>query len=274
MEVIQQAAIWYITNEGDDYQPSAHDTFSVASSNGATGVSLGSKYDIDEVDNPISKLYEYLITEAQKQGSYEYKAIQTASPVELDKTRATVTLNGSNYLIGPYKLTETRSNYTLTGKVLNGTNEIQNVSLVGADKQTELTGNTTTEKIKSNIGKDFYISLPSNTSVTNVKLQINTESEVTTQIYWSTPSSQVATSQPVVVVSKVNVPAEVTDTQEITKPVFDLALRKFITQVNGVNVKVSREPKITQESLRNLATGSSSALDNGTTAVKTHTKML
>ncbi len=272
LEVIQQAAIWYITNEGDDYQPSAHDTFAVASSNGATGVSLGSKYDIDEVDNPISKLYEYLITEAKKQGSYEYKAIQTASPVELDKTRATVTLSGSNYLIGPYKLTETRSNYTLTGKVLNGTNEIQDVSLVGADKQTELTGNTTTDKIKSNIGKDFYISLPSNTSVTNVKLQINTESEVTTQIYWSTPSSQVATSQPVVVVSKVNVPAEVTDTQEITKPVFDLALRKFITQVNGVNVKVSREPKITQESLRNLATGSSSALDNGTTAVKTHTK--
>ena len=45
------------------------------------------------------------------------------------------------------------------------------------------------------------------------------------------------------------------------KKVFDLALRKFITKVNGVNVQTSREPEV-----------GAFTLDNGTTLGKTHTK--
>ena len=59
---------------------------------------------------------------------------------------------------------------------------------------------------------------------------------------------------------------------------FDLALRKYITKVtkqNGtvklLNGEESREPEITQAELERLISGTSS-LDNGTTAVKTHTK--
>ena len=57
------------------------------------------------------------------------------------------------------------------------------------------------------------------------------------------------------------------------KPVeFDLALRKFITKVNGSNVEVSREPVITQENLRALANGDTQNTFDGTTTFKKHTK--
>ena len=57
------------------------------------------------------------------------------------------------------------------------------------------------------------------------------------------------------------------------KPVeFDLALRKFITKVNGSNVEVSREPVITQENLRALANGDTQNTFDGTTTFKRHTK--
>ena len=54
---------------------------------------------------------------------------------------------------------------------------------------------------------------------------------------------------------------------------FDLALRKFITHVNGSEVKESREPVITQDDLRALATeDATKTFDNGTTSYKRHTK--
>ncbi len=58
------------------------------------------------------------------------------------------------------------------------------------------------------------------------------------------------------------------------KPVkFDLALRKFITKVNGSEVKESREPVITQDDLKALEMeDASKTFDNGTTSYKRHTK--
>ena len=53
---------------------------------------------------------------------------------------------------------------------------------------------------------------------------------------------------------------------------FDLALRKFITKVNGSNVTESREPVITQENLRALANGDTQNTFDGTTTFKRHTK--
>ena len=54
---------------------------------------------------------------------------------------------------------------------------------------------------------------------------------------------------------------------------FDLALRKFITKVNGSNVAVSREPSITAADLTALKNeDASKTFDNGTTSYKRHTK--
>ena len=55
------------------------------------------------------------------------------------------------------------------------------------------------------------------------------------------------------------------DTKEIAKPNFDLAIRQFVTSVNGENVEESREPKMTNEEINKLVLGEAS-LDGGTTA--------
>ena len=58
-------------------------------------------------------------------------------------------------------------------------------------------------------------------------------------------------------------------------PEFDLTLRQYISSIidsRGISKKFeSREPQITQENLRRLAT-KTAELNNGTTALKTHSK--
>ena len=60
-------------------------------------------------------------------------------------------------------------------------------------------------------------------------------------------------------------------TIENKKQPFDLALRKYITQINGEEVKISREPEIGEEEKTKLEKGEAS-FDEGTTAEKNHTK--
>ena len=276
IEVIQQAAIWYITNAGDDYQPSKNNTFRVADIEGGVSKDFYAKFGFEDmVDDPATKVYDYLINGAAAQENYQYQAINSQNLITFNKSNATVALSNGNYLVGPYNLTRATSDVNLTAKVLNGNNEeIQNVKIVKIQngQQVEITGNNTTEKVISALGTDFYIQLPANTSVTQVKLEVSGNKEVTTQNYWSTPENRITSSQPVVIIEKNNITASEEDTKNIVKPNFDLALRKFITQIAGKTVSPSREPQITQENLRALATGSSSALDNGTTAQKVHPK--
>ena len=273
LEVIQQAAIWYITNADDTYQPSDLATFNVSTNNGSVSTSLGSKYDLDEVDSPITKIYQYLIERAEQNGDYQYQSTSTSSSMTFEKNKATVTFKDGDVLVGPYKLTaENINNYSsFNAKVLNGQLQVDTAKIVKNDGS-EFNGNTTTDKIKNAIGQEFYIQFPSNTSVSQVKIQISAEREEKTLTYWSASSNQVSTTQPVVIIQNNNIPTNFEDTKNITKPNFDLALRKYVTQLNGNDVTPSREPQTTNQNLQALATGNTSALDNGTTAKKTHLK--
>ncbi len=273
LEVIQQTAIWYITNSGDEYEPNKNDTFHVSDDNGRTSTSLGDKYEVDETDSPISKIYEYLIKGAELNSDYQYESISSSNSINLEKDKATIIFDGGDVFVGPYKLTAENINQyaSFDAKVLNGQSEIDTAKIVDSNR-TEFGGSTTTEKIKNAIGQEFYIQFPSNTSVSQVKIRISAEKEEKTLTYWSASSNQVSTTQPVVIIEKNNVVINFEDTKNITKPNFDLALRKFITQINGKDVTPSREPQITNQNLQALATGDASALDNGTTAKKPHVK--
>ena len=277
IEVIQQAAIWYFTNSSGQYHPDYDANFMWASSNGGTGRSLTDYSDDgDIVDDPVMILYQYLIDgaiEAVRNG-YTYSTNSTSSPITFDKSSAKVELNGSNFLIGPYKVSATSSTaYTLTAKVTDGSSEISNVTLVGANKTTALSGSNTTEKIKSNLGNNFYISLPANTDISKVTINISTSYNSKSLTYWSTPANVVNSNQPVVIIDTSNKTATASDTQTITKPEFDLALRKFITSINGKAPTTSRVPTYTSEQLTALANGTTSSThDNGKTLIKTHTK--
>ena len=269
LESIQQIAIWYFTNPDGPYHNNSEETVEIA----VNGVNLSDKYHLDLVDNEIDQVYSYLVKgaiEAVKNGyTYENSGIGT-SPINFIKDSATVNISGSDYIVGPYKIEEkTSAEYNLSATITNGINNIENAKILNANKE-EVLGNTLADKIKQTVGKNFYISIPMSSNITQVKLSIGAESYTTSQTMWTTGQASLTNNQPVVIVSREKQKYEDESIVKIKNPEFDLALRKFITQINGKNVE-TREPAVSQEDLKALATGNAK-FDNGTTVTKNHKK--
>ena len=272
LECIQQIAIWYFTNpEGDPYHNNSTETVEIA----VDGISLGDKYHLDLVDNEIDQIYSYLVQGAidAVQGGYTYKDSNgSTSPINFVKDGATLTMENSNYILGPYKIEElTNTDYTLSAELYSDSGTIANTTVLDSNKQEVQTGNTLAEKIQSTVGNNFYIRVPISSNISSATLKIGAEYYNTVQTFWSVGANNLAYNQPVVIVSRDKQKYEDAVTIQITNPEFDLALRKFITSINGAQVEESREPVISQDDLRALATGTAN-FDNGTTTNKTHTK--
>jgi uncharacterized repeat protein (TIGR01451 family) len=125
------------------------------------------------------------------------------------------------------------------------------------ENKTAVSNGTT---VKSLVGKDFYISIPK-TQATALTINIAINYNDTTMKLWaSTTNSQ---EQPLVEVTKEtkNVSVELKLNPE--EKVFDLALRKYITKINGVELTgtSSRVPNIDESTLK-----------SGTTATYKHKK--
>ena len=279
IEVIQQAAIWYYANGTSSsdkvYQPLEDALFWYASSATGNQTQLENLYNGDGQnfdDSPFTTVYDYFVEGAANavKNNYTYQSNTSGTDVTIDKSSATVTTSGSNYIIGPYKISG--SNFTLTSaSILADSTEISDATILGSDKSTALTGSTTKDKLANYANNNFYISLPITTSASSVTINISCSYSGTNLTYWSTSANTISSNQPVVVVEKVSGNYSGTDTKSLTKPEFDLALRKFIVSVNGTNVTTSRVPEYTQNDLKNLATNASTSVGT-TTAIKKHTK--
>ena len=271
LESIQQVAIWYFTNPDGDYHNPYDDRLEIR----VDGESLIDKYGLDFVDNEIDLIYSYLVQgaiDAVNSGFTYEDSIVGSSPINFVKDSATVTMESTNYIIGPYRINETSNiEYNLNVTLTDGSTTIQNAKVLNADKQEITNGSTISEKIGTTIGSDFYISIPISTNINQIRLRIGAEYFNTTQTYWSVGQASLVNNQPVVIISRDKQNYNDESIVPITSPEFDLALRKFITEINGTQVEQSREPDITQEDLQNLATGRAD-FDNGTTVTKTHTK--
>ena len=271
LEVIQQMAIWYFTNPDGDYHNPYTDRLEVL----VDGESLSDKYDLGLVDTDIDLIYRYLVEgaiDAVESGFTYEDSITSTSPINFVKDSVTVTIEDSNYIIGPYKVEEnSNTEYKLTAELTDGTSVISNARVLNANKEEITSGNNITEKIETTIGNNFYISIPISTNINQIRLRIGAEYFNTTQTYWSVGQASLVNNQPVVIISRDKQNYNDESIVPITSPEFDLALRKFITEINGTQVEQSREPDITQEDLQNLATGRAD-FDNGTTVTKTHTK--
>ena len=272
LEVVQQIAIWYFTNsEGDPYHNNSTETVEIA----VDGTSLGDKYHLDLVDNEIDQIYSYLVQGAINavQGGYTYKDSDVGtSPIKFVKDVVTLTMDNSNYILGPYKIEElTNTDYKLNAELYSTSGTIANATVLDSNKQEIQTGSTLAEKIQSTIGNNFYIKVPVSSNISTATLKVSAEYYNTVQTFWSVGANNIAYNQPVVIVSRNKQKFEDAVTIQITNPEFDLALRKFITSINGVQVEQSREPVITQDNLKALATGTAN-FDNGTTTNKEHTK--
>ena len=271
LECIQQVAIWYFTNPDGDY----HNNFTDALEIEVDGQTLSDKYNLDLVDNEIDQIYSYLVQgaiNAVADGFTYEDSNNGTSPINFIKDGATLTLDNSNYILGPYRIEEvSNTEYTLSAELYSNSGTISNATVLDQNRQPISEGSSLAEKIQTTVGTNFYISVPVSSNISNATLSINAEFYNTTQTMWTVGSSSLATNQPVVIISRQKQNYRDAVTINITQPEFDLALRKFITSVKGQNVEISREPVITQEDLRGLATGSAD-FDNGTTVTKTHTK--
>ena len=260
IDVTQQLAIWYFTNN-DNYKITTN-TFAldVKEKADAAYTAIGNKFaDGDNRNDDAIELFNYLIDQGTANSATTPTATKNTNPITLNKANATLTQEGANYIVGPFTITAYDTvEYTLSATLLNGTVTIP---------YTILDDSKNTSTLENVIGKDFYISIPKASYVEGAKFTIEAKTYQTALTYWSVLNGPTI-DQPVVEIEK----KEDLYQTDITLPnipkakEFDLALRKFITKINGTDVTVSREPNITSADLQNLANKATS------TVTKTHTK--
>ena len=295
IDVVQQLAIWHYTNknENEDNSYYVKRTFELylnlieKDGNGDYQPLSSTKSFEHGQDraNACKALFEYLVeTPSAEDFNYDYENSSNSkdSPIELEETELTLETDNSQhndrYIIGPYKLKELRDiEYTLTAVVTDGKNgAVSDAKFLDSNKQEKEDLSELVNKANED-DKQFYISVPNTTDITTLKLTISGTFFVTEANYWSV-DNPTENDQPVVIVEKVPVTFSLQKVfvKEPDK-VFDLALRKFITTINNVDIKnegeetFAREPKISQEEIENLSKVLAK-WDDGTTVEKVHTK--
>ena len=267
---VQQAAFWYFTNyHADDgvthdtkYDKLENSNWLYYTLDGNTYQCL-SNYEIGTREGTqrleqAERLYKYLISTAEKNAKNYTNAETLGVPAVVNTKTLNYEESGDNYIIGPINITEQGSTipYTIDFLVKNDGTEINEYKLLNSQKAEVNSGTT----VKDLVGSDFYISVPKATAKT-ISISATINYSTTKLTAWVSTKS--ANEQPMLIPEKTNesVPVELTVTPN-EKP-FDLALRKYITKINDVELTGvnSRVPNISEESLA-----------NGTTATYKHRK--
>lgn len=263
IEVVQQLALWYFTNaDSEHYNKETLPTLYWSEDdnkyyNFEDLYNVGDKRDGLYRQEECAKLYKYFLDNAKTKGDYVSEDV--VSPLTLDKSRVALTTEGDSYLIGPFKINVNSSN-TYTKNKIEFTDENGNAFnyiLVNANKQ------PVTNTIESLNGQDFYIKVSEDLEISKIRFDIDIDYARTSATYYTTEGNSYKDQQPVVLVEKEQVNYK--DNVEIIIPAraFDLSLRKFITKINGIDVKISREPVVDITNLANKT---------ATTAIYNHPK--
>ena len=261
IDVVQQMAIWYFTNPNDNWHfGNANLKIKKA------GEEYESIFNIDEDrDDAITALYDYYITSAP--ANYVSPTVNTnAKPIQIeDKSNGKMQTIGTNYIAGPYKINQVLDlGYNITEVKYN---DGAITPKIGVKDQN---GNivATSKTIKDLIGQEFYLVVPTSSNITQLTMKISGTYTVRQEWYWST-ETDLENNQPVVIVEEESKPFEDAVASKVeNKKVFDMSLRKFITEINDKKIEelglTSRIPNV--EGL--------DALKNGTsgTAIYKHLK--
>jgi len=273
---IQRMAIWYFTN-GEEYENGKLDENAIWLFMTEDG---GDNYEAlnilsDSRHKMAMDFYRYLINGA-KNGASQYTQennymLQPPSSVDTtnlvlkdDKYVIDAQRVDSNYLIGPIVINKNNDlGCDINIKVTDQNNNVLNktTNYIFTDKE----GNELTVEEKDLIGMEegFYISVP-RSLVESVNITVEISYNTTPKKLWlqgteDANSIKLNAEQPLVELTQ----DPITLTVELTsKPQeFDLALRKYITAINGTNVAETRVPSIDEATLL-----------TGTTATYKHRK--
>ena len=285
---IQKMAIWYFTNYiiHDDitYNPSNRweiynqtdsetgSWLKITNDNWATQASIGEGNNENRRKYESDLLYKNLI-KAANDGASEYNTTRTPVSINTNgltkvadnKYKISIKKVGEYYVLGPMKLNGTNNvNSSITLKVTdkNG-NEITDYKISDSE------GNEQNKTINDYIGNEdgFYIKV-SSTNGKTIKVSLNITNSGTKKTLWlkgteTDTKITLAGEQPLVEITRTPETIETELTAEYTE--FDLALRKYIIEVNGrkltdLNLS-SRNPRIDESTLK-----------TGTTATYKHRK--
>ena len=260
IDLAQQVAIWYFTNDDKYRADGAQGITSVKVNTVATpsleysnwesvnSVFYGDAH--NSADGDIDKIFSYFKTNGDSNKN-TLPSNEIVAPITFENTTADAELNGDYYIVGPYKINEVNDEvaYTLTANMTkaDGTTPID-FTLLDSNKQ------VTTNTIEQLVGSQFYIRVSRNVDIANAKFNVN-YSMLKNKITFWTISGNLAAEQPLAEVVPEKKTGSVTATVNYEEKIFDLALRKFIVSVNGNELKnadntYTREPNIDLSELR------------------------
>ena len=277
IDVVQQMALWYFTNtKAEENSDIYHVDFAGEPSFQEIAIAekgVGSYTTMSDVNetraDAMEKLYQYMVKTAKSTENIEYYKTHNGKveePITLDSTlNPTVELDGSNYIVGPYKINKNNDlPFELNAKFTdqNGTDLNGKYTLLNSSKQAVAQGTT----IKDLVGQSFYISIPSSNidDITKIKFSYTGSYRTSSKGFWTTTQNP-DTVQPLVAVEKQETPLSGEKEVGVAKREFDLALRKFISEVNGK--EINREPTVDVSNLNKMVDGAKI-----TTATYNHNK--
>lgn len=250
IDAIQQLAVWNFTN------PDANDRFHIESAGlkiAKEGEAFDSLFNIDrDRFNATKALLSYYVKNAD--ANYSSPVIASdAKPITIqDNSDGKIQTIGDNYVAGPYIINKQLDiDYDVTATYNDGT-ITPTIGIKNSNGNIEATNKT----IKELEGQEFYLMVPTNSNITQLKMQINGSYKVRKAWYLSAENPEV--EQPVVLVNEdTQYFEDVVAARLEEKKTFDLSLRKFITEINGQKIEelglTSRVPNV--EGLEELKNG-------------------
>lgn len=272
---VQQAALWYFTNYGEERKGNANFYDNTTNNGWFYYTTDGNNYQnmtnyrleneipntgtVGEVKSYQAEiLYNYIIETAKANASkYAENSSSISAPatvMEGDLTSKT-SKDNNNYIVGPIKITENESNsipYTIDFTVKNGTASISNYTIVDENETTSDAATLVKE------GKEIYISIPKNSvsDVNSIAVDITIQYHDTTMKLWVQKDS--SNEQPLVEITRETTPVTKTLKMKEEEKEFDLKLVKYISAVNG---DTSNGKTVTKIDTTKLASGDATTAD-------------
>ena len=250
ISAVQQTALWYFTNSDEaSYNQLEKNSWLQYTTDGNTYTNLGNVGGSSPNAETIRYyqadiLYHYLINQAMERADeYANSATMLGEPLKIEEGTLTIEeLNHDQYKVGPIKITKQ--------------NEIpyDEISIIVKSKGTEIQNPTfideTGNEVRDFVDKNFYVVLPKD-KIDSVTVDISTKYNDTSMTLGASSSN--SSEQPLVEVHRSKKPITKQLTVNPLPEPFDLALRKYITKINGEELKGNdvRRPKINVDSLKN-----------------------
>ena len=240
--VLEQIAIWEITNGLDTDTLKETMTPNISNSwNSAESHKADAQAIILSCIRDIANDYQNNLPE-------ENVALPTFSSKSSEKSAQKV--NGYVF-VGPFQIknSENVKEYNIYSVKVNNNQEtkakLSNYGVYNGNNDSA----TSYGSLKGAGNNKFYIRIPLTTANTIDKIRIEIKSTTRSMILWNKENNN--TAQPLVSFSE----EEHNDSDEAEILKYDVALRKFITKINGVNIEDSREPNVVAQNDPNAFNG-------------------